>query len=204
MLSAAELSAALGALPGVAVDRSFARRVPLGTLMGLPTGPAGAPGEAVAAKVPTFLFISGSPYRFNLLGVPALYLGEGESTAGAEVKQHPGAAGYDRAARAPDVVYHVNVTVSALLDVTDPGVQAALGTNATELLSNWRMLSPAPTQQLGEAVYRHGGFEGIRYQSAAQARAGVEAYCVVLFRDRMRPGSSVRVFDPSNRFIEAW
>lgn len=204
MLARAALADALRGAPLISVRQTFTRRVPLHTLFGIAPGTVFKPGDRLEVRAPSFLFTSGRPYRFTPTGIMALYVGEGESVAGAEVKQHPGAMGYDVLPRDPDALYHIDVAATAILDLTDEKVTTSLGTDTAELLGNWRVLSPAPTQMLGQAVYDAGNIEGIRYQSAAQHRAEVTAFCVVLFKDRKLPGSVVRVFDSHNVFSDNW
>ena len=131
-------------------------------------------------------------------------MGEKESVATAEAKQEPGLRGFDEEPAVPSVIFFVDVSVSAVLDVTRPDVQVALGTNEKELLANWRTISDAPTQILGNAVYNSGRFEGIRYRSAAAEKESKEGYCLVLFRDRKLASSKVLIYDDSNIFSEEW
>lgn len=104
MLRSDELAGALAALPTVAVATTFVRRVPAWALFGIKQ-PLPPPGQPIAAVSPDFFFSSASPYRYNPPGLRAIYWGEGESTATAELKQHPGARGFDDAPRLPDVLY---------------------------------------------------------------------------------------------------
>jgi RES domain-containing protein len=202
MLNAADLPGALAALPTIPVSTTFARRVPAYALFGI-KGPLPSPGQPIAAISPDFFFSNGSPYRYNPPGLTTIYLGEGESTAGADVKQHQGARGFDEDPRAPDVLYHVDVNLGAVLDLTDKAVESVLQTTHAELVANWRLLSPnAPTQLLGKAAYDLGRFEGLRYPSAATARVGAVASCVVIFPKRKAATSVVRVVDGSNTFTQ--
>src|SRR2546423_1271912 len=141
MLSAADLAGALATLPVIAVSTTFVRRIPAFALFGIKK-PLPPPGQPIAAISPDFFFSTGSPYRYNPPGLAAIYFGEGESTAAAEVKQHPGARGFDEEPRLPDVVYHATVNLGAVLDLTDPAVQNVLQTTLAELVANWRLLSP--------------------------------------------------------------
>ena len=161
------------------------------------------PGALLLLRFPDFFHFSKKAYRYNPAGYSALYVGEKESTVAGEVKQSPGLAGFDASPAQPDVVYHVEISVTALLDVTTPDVQTILGTTPAELLAPWMLLTPhAPTQVLGKAVHAFGEFEGIRYQSAAMAKVSLTVYCVVLFEDRLKPSSRVGVFDPSGTFAQ--
>ncbi|MGA3006888.1 MAG: RES family NAD+ phosphorylase [Opitutaceae bacterium] len=204
MKSAEELAAILPGLPPTAIERTFARRVLLTSLLGLKT-PLGTAGETLAISYPRFLWTSRSEYRYNPPGIEALYLGEGESIAGAETKQNPGLNGFDVEPADPGVIFHVEVQASAILDVTKPDIQAELGTDEAELVAPWRLKRPAaPTQLLGQAVYNCGLFEGIRYHSAPMAKVGAEGYCVVLFRAKRLSTSIVRLFAKSGIWEEQW
>lgn len=204
MKPAAELAAVLATLHPAAVDRTFARRVLLADLLGINTA---VPATALNLMVrnPKFLWTSGGPFRYNPPGLETLYLGEGESVAGAEWKQHPGLAGFDEEPAAPCTVFHVAVKGNGFLDLTDPGVQAALGTSDAELLAPWLLLSPnAPTQVLGKAVFDSKRFEGIRYRSAVMDQVKEDGFCVGLFKDRKSPGSTVHLFDPNGTWSGQW
>lgn len=199
----AELCAVLGNLTPVSVVDTFTRRVPLADLLGI-TGSI-TPGAELQIISPTFLLTTTSPYRYTRAGIAALYLGEGEDAAAAEVKQHPGLSGFARKPTSPDSVYHVEANLSAVLDLTTETMHATLGTSLEELIAPWRLMSPAaPTQQLGAAAYSHGGFEAIRYPCAPLHSAGSVGACLVIFRDRVRPKSTVRIFDPKGLWREAW
>ncbi len=89
----------------------------------------------------------------------------------------------------PDEVALIGVRIRAraLLDVRSAGVRDRVGTTEDELRSRWKTVTDAPTQRLGEAVYRAGAFEGMIYQSAQNPCGS----CLVLFPDRHGPGSSV-------------
>lgn len=202
MLRADQLANALATLPTIPVATTYVRRVPAGALFGI-KGPLPPPGQPIAAISPNFFFVTGSPYRYNPPGLAAIYLGEGESTAAAEVKQHPGLRGFDHDPRLPDVVYHVSVNLGAVLDLTDRAVQGVLETTVSELTANWRLLSPnAPTQLLGQAVFDSGRMEGLRYPSAATARAAASGACVAIFSHRKNTTSRVKVVDDSNTFVQ--
>ncbi len=202
MLSVADLPGVLATLPTIAVSTTFTRRVPAFALFGIKK-PLPPPGQPIAAISPDFFFNTSSPYRYNPPGLAAIYFGEGESTAAAEVKQHPGARGFDEEPRMPDVVYHATVKLDGVLDLTDASVQSLLHTTPAELVANWRLLSPnAPTQLLGKAAHDVAQFEGMLYPSAAKARVGVASSCIVIFPGRRAATSVVRVVDDSGTFTQ--
>lgn len=204
MKSAAELSRVLATLPPVPVAGSFARRVRLADLLGI-KAPVDLKVAVMTVRIPNFLWVSPSEYRYNPSNVPTFYVGEGESTAAAETKQHPGLTGFDFKPTEPDSLFHIETILSSVLDVTDPATIAALGTTEKELLAPWRLKSPkAPTQILGAAVHTSSRFEAIRYRSARKADVGETGYCLAIFQDRKFTTSTVRVFDPSGTFNQQW
>lgn len=209
MLSAAALPAALALLSGVRASGDYPRRVSLSALIGAPDPAAGkslpAPGAEAQLRFPNFFFCTKKAYRYNPDGFSTLYVGEKESTAAGEVKQDPGLAGFDASPAGPQVIYYVSINVSSVLDVTNADVLKELDTNAAELCSPWRPTTPnAPTQLLGAAVHATRRFEGIRYQSAAMLKEGRKDFCLVLFMDRLRPDSSVSVYDEAKVFNQVF
>lgn len=196
-----DLRKIVGKLPAIKVAGNYARRVPLAALFGI-TGPATA---VTVPRIPKFLFASDRPYRFTRSGIEALYLGEGEGAAAAEAKQHPGLRGFDFVPTSPASVFHVEVALERVLDLTDKSVADMVGTTEAELLAAWRPLSPnAPTQLLGQALFDSNQFEGIRYRSAPAAAAGETAHCLVIFRRRKLVASTVRILDPAGIWSETW
>ncbi len=199
----AALFSALATLAPSPLADTYARRVPLAALLGM-KGPV-VPGVALQIVSPTFLLTPTKAYRYNPPNIAALYLGEGEDVAAAEVKQHAGLAGFARKASPPDTVFHVEVNLRAVLDVTITSVQSTLGTNPDELIAPWRLKSPAaPTQLLGAAAAASDRFEAIRYPCAPLHRAGQAGVSLVVFRDKLQPGSKVRIHDPSGTWQESW
>lgn len=198
----ADLDRILKTLPHISVRTSNARRLPLYALLGVPRK---RPVFEFPRDFLDFLEPATTPYRYNIDGTKTLYLGEGESAAQMEVKQDPGLRGFDFEMSDPHVVYHVKVEAQALLDLTNPAIMKDLGTNETELTKAWLPFTPnAPTQVLGDAVYASGLFEGIRYRSAPAKRASKDAFCVALFKERMRAGSKVELFDSKAINPQQW
>jgi RES domain-containing protein len=204
MLTGVALTEAMAQQKPIAVKANFARRVALAPLFGIKSIPSPFPAE-MKVNVPEFLRSSNREYRFNPAGIRTLYLGEGEWTATAETKQHPGLLGFAFEPSVPDVIFHVNVEASAILDLTDEKVISAFSTTRAELLENWRLTSPnAPTQILGKAAFDSGLFEGLRYQSSPMQKTGEEGHCLLLFRDRKKSSSIVSLHDPDKVFTESW
>src|SRR5258708_2351308 len=102
-----------------------------------------------------------------------------------------------RTVQPPLVLITVETILLRVLDVTLVEVQAGLGTNARELTGAWRHLQAdgreAPTQALGHVCHESGRFEAIRFPSSKNAPNGI---CIAVFTDRLRPPSTIKVFDP--------
>lgn len=83
------------------------------------------------------------------------------------------------------VTFSVHVQLTSLLDLTDPGIQSALGTNLQELTGEWKAMNAAgldaPTQRLGRLAFESGRVQAIRYPSRIQPQRGN----VLLFKDRL-------------------
>jgi len=195
-----ELPEAIRRIAPIPYKGLFPRRVPISPLFGL-RGPF-SPGDTVSIRIPQFLRPSVKAGRFNIPNLKALDAAEDEVTAEGEVYQHPGLAGVV-SERPPDVLYQVDIQVQSILDLTNGKILTELDTNVGELVGAWRPASPqAPTQILGLAAFDHGDIEGILYFSAPPAKNGIKKKCMVLFPDRLRPGSKVTLVDPYGTFKE--
>lgn len=104
----------------------------------------------------------------------------------------------------PWTVFAVKGVFESILDLTDPQIQAELGTSFSELTGQWRVPqarylrgeSPLPpTQLLGQAAYGTGSILGMKYDSAKNSGEG---FNLVVFSDRLKAGRSsfLEVFDP--------
>jgi RES domain-containing protein len=102
----------------------------------------------------------------------------------------------------PRLLLSVEVTLSAVLDLTQAEFQQALGTNLQELTGSWVAANDqeviAPTQRLGRVCNELGMIEALRVPSARDPRA----FNLAVFPDRLANGSSLHVFDDSG-IIEA-
>lgn len=139
-------------------------------------------------------------------GMATLYFAEDLATAFDEVhpeqaiiRQHdPGLAQPVPPAGFAAIQYRLET----VLDVTDPAVQQALGTDPAELTAPWRQARNRgqipPTQRLGQAVYDSGLFEALWYESARVPGT----YCLAIFPDRLTPPSFLAVHDPHGHFQE--
>lgn len=92
--------------------------------------------------------------------------------------------------------------LESVLDLTDPAVQAALGTSREELIGPWRQAQKrgriAAAQRLGQAVYDSGAFQAIWYESARVTGA----FCMAVFLDRLASPAYLEVFDPHRNVNE--
>lgn len=97
----------------------------------------------------------------------------------------------------PRLLLSVEVTLSAVLDMTVPQTQEFLNTNMQELTGSWLAMNAAgrlaPTQVLGAAAYGQGTIEALRVPSAQDS----QATNLVILPERLQQGSRVRVYDDS-------
>ena len=161
---------------------------------------------------PEPLYASASPGRYNVRGIRCLYFGEDFVTAYSEALQehavtlidHPTreretSGGYDLAGAGeePIVLFRVEASIGAVLDLMSADVRAELEVVESALLNPWRWQSSIGqlpvTQELGDATYRSGRFEAIRYPSEKSPDHAAWA----IFVDRLRPPSFIEVMDVS-------
>ena len=81
----------------------------------------------------------------------------------------------------PFTVVHVMGHLDGVLDLREASTQAVLGTEPVELASSWRLCEPAPTQELGAAVWASGRFCAV----VARSAAGGSGFVLAVFVDRM-------------------
>ena len=97
----------------------------------------------------------------------------------------------------PRILLSVEYALVAVVDLTDPAIQAFLGTDTDELCAPWRPLNaeglPAPTQELGAAIRARGEVEALKAPSARDRTA----HNLVVFPERLESGSTIRVYDDS-------
>lgn len=195
MLGPADLALQLAALAGQPWDGVLYRAIFLEDLFGFhrPTRHAR----------PLPLYSLGAPAhgaRYTPRGgMATLYMAEGQEAAFAEAhqigaaikRQGPGA----EEPRRPTVLVSARLHLDRVLDITDPAVQAFLGTDAKELLLPWRRAQrrgAVATQQLGLAVFASGRFQALRYPSVRLAGR----CCFAIFTDRLLPPAFVEIHDP--------
>lgn len=132
-------------------------------------------------------------------GPPAIYAAEDIITALAEYHR------VDRIVLTTEPTYHlaanptvpltIQVKLERVLNVSDPSIQAALGTTVAELTGPWRkqMIRGlfCPTHVLATAVYQHGAIEALRYPSAR----GAEFSNLIIWEERLHLPSNIEVKD---------
>ena len=136
--------------------------------------------------------------------MPSIYFAEDRNTADLEVNQAYFAVQQINPAAVPGppatVLFTAKVQLDTVLDVTDPAVQAALGTTSTELAASyWRFQMAgvlSPTQELGKALFDTCTAQAVRYRSAVPG-AG---YCFAIFCDLLAPTGYIEIYDPGSTF----
>jgi RES domain-containing protein len=127
--------------------------------------------------------------RFNVMGgTRVLYLSQKATTAMIE------AQAFGAPVQAV-IAFPVRFSLQAVIDLTNPATCAALQITQTELARNHRtatLISPTPTQELGEACAQSGIVDGIVFQSIADPP---NLNLAVLELNLARLGGSVEV-DP--------
>ena len=138
---------------------------------------------------------------------PVLYLTENPVTALYEVEAVYGLATTGPLAANPHsswLIPNVRVALQRVADLTDVAEQVRLGTTAQELTGDWQgyfwrnshtpvrlPTGPAPTQDLGEALYQVPGLEGFLTVSAKMPTHRN----LVVFPTKLRPGSRIDFTD---------
>jgi hypothetical protein len=107
--------------------------------------------------------------------------------------------------------FSVLLSLQSVVDLTHSAVQATLATTAQELTGDWLGYSlrnsstpvqhpsgiPAPTQELGAALYAIAGVEGfISISAKVPTRRNL-----VVFPDKLLPGSSVECRDDKGKLL---
>ena len=137
--------------------------------------------------------------RYNMRGeFEALYLASSPVTALREVEVLVETADGLRDVKGPPrILLSIEYDLQAVADLTDSAIQDRLGTSLPELCAPWRALNaaglPAATQVLGNVVHDLAVIEALRVPSARDPSIDN----LVIFPDRLRSTSMVRVFDDS-------
>ena len=183
-----ELAAALASAPAAAFRGKLARVVALDGL------------EKINPH--DWLYSTKRPYRYNLAGSDCVYFSETREVAQTEYDSYwQGLPGEFQ----PVATYHAEVSLSRVLDLTDPEVLAQLKIQRRHLFLPWRTAKrPVLTQRLGAAVLATGRFSAIRYPSYAAETLGKSGTNFVLFRAGIRAPDFVRILGPNGRTLQQW
>lgn len=155
-----------------------------------------------------------TPTRFNPGGVkgagfPILYFTEDPHVALTEVRAifltgTPHLPVVPNPATGPRTVFAVHVELRGIVDLCDPTQLQLLDTSVQELTGDWQgyalrtPLRPAPTQQLGAALFATPRVEGFLTYSARQPTRR----SLAVFPTKLRPGSSIAVSDPATGQVQ--
>ncbi len=211
MLAAAQLLKVLPGQPRIVMHGPWYRAVAFDHLPKPPPGPpAGRPIQPLWPGGASLRGARLTPPAVGVPGLPSLYLAQDEMTPLLEVTgvlkppRSPVALVFE-----PQVLMTVDGSLTDILDVTDPSVQAALETSTQELTGNWALQqadylagkgSMPPTQALGEAAYQVGCIVGLKYRSSKNVANG---YGVVVFSDRMTAaGNYLELFNQSGGYLQ--
>ena len=149
-----------------------------------------------------WLYSAGRPYRYNLAGANCVYFSETREVAQMEYDSYwQGLPGEFQ----PMAIYHAEVSLSCVLDLTDPTVLAHMKVRRHHLFLPWRTANrPVLTQRLGSAVLATGQFGAIRYPSHAAETLGKGGTNLVLFRDAVHAPDFVRILGPNGQTLQQW
>ncbi len=188
MLPEEELHKVLSDLPLIPAAGPWTRAIELVHLRKLEPEPLWA-GEGSSRFNP-----GGAFRRLYLSSDPVTALKEAEAIFGQQAVRNP-----------PWALITVEGFLHDILDLTDPVLQARLGTSLSELTGNWRYPEHLwrqgrgpmpPTQLLGQVAYETGQIQGLSFHSAKNTGQGSN---LVVFIDRLKPGAAsfLRVYDPA-------
>ena len=201
MLPEADLRAVLPDLPLISTGGPWTRVLGYHLLQGPPPG-SGGPPQPLWPGGPV-----STGARFNPKGSFAgIYLASDPITALKEVEAILNRTDLPpfTVQTLPWTVFAVKGVLEKILDLTDPQVQARLGTSFSELTGQWRVPQARylrgegpfpPTQLLGQLAYETGSILGMKYDSAKNSDEG---FNVVVFSDRLTLSRSsfFEVHDP--------
>lgn len=201
MHAAANLAKALATIAPSSFIGPVARRVGLAALL--------TPIKAGARIADLeFLFSSRRRNRFTPSNGPkSLYVGEDENVGSAEVKRIALLGSFAKKTAEPASVFWVQASLpGAVLDLTDAGVLATLGTTDDEVHNpDWKALpSPSPSEMLGTAAFRSGRFAAIKYWSVRMREAGQSGFCLCVFKSRVKAPRSLRFTSAELGLDETW
>ena len=131
----------------------------------------------------------------------------GEDIGSAEAKRVALLGSFAKKSGEPAAVFWAHVILpAAVLDLTDAGVLAALGTTDAEIHDpDWRSQPAAsPSEVLGAAAFRDGRFAAIKYWSVRARAAGRSGFCLCIFKTRVQAPCRVEFVSAELGLNEIW
>lgn len=132
--------------------------------------------------------------RWNPLGIKAIYASTSPVTATYEAYQNFADYGFSKSSVRPRVFCGAEVDLQKLLDLTDIGIRKRLGFTLAEILNeDWLAIQDERDESWTQATGRGAHlaeFEGLLVPSARDRPHGTN---VVIFPDKLRTGSTVRI-----------
>jgi RES domain-containing protein len=138
-------------------------------------------------------------------GAPAIYLASDPNVALLETNSifMPPKGPAVMAGVPPMVICQIDVSLTNVLDLTDPAVVASVGSSTQELTGDWRydmtIGRVPPTQAIGAAAHASGRVSTLLVHSAKAVGSGK---VLVVFPDRLTKGTFVRVLDPTGTLVQ--
>jgi hypothetical protein len=145
-----------------------------------------------------------NPGPFGRTRFAILYLAEDHPTALAETRATlptgvPARPVVPNPVGGPMTIFPAVVSLGGVVDLCDPDNLDVVGTSVQEMTGDWvsyqvrRMIRPAPTQELGAALFKTPRVEAfLTYSARDPTRRNL-----IVFPTRLRPESSVAVTDPA-------
>lgn len=147
---------------------------------------------------PDYLFASGNANRCNPTGVSCIYLSETRETAQAEADSY-----YIRPE--PMLLFYSRVSISALLDLTDPNSQKHFGLTDADFIGPIYRLSGSltPLQIIGETIASQNRISAVRYPSNQMRKLGKQGSNIVVYRAPLAAPDFLEVLE-GNRVLNRW
>jgi RES domain-containing protein len=149
-----------------------------------------------------WLYASGAPNRYNPAGVLCVYFSKSKEVADVEL-----AARFRRTKGEfqPVTRFYAELSLSRVLDLTDPKTLKSLSIDTRSLSRNWRLARrPTITQLLGLAVNQTQLFSAIQYPSEQAAKSRLAGSNIVIFKNCVKAPDHVRILGADSRPLEEW
>ena len=189
MADPAQFPALLASVKTISVELTLARCVQLSCL--------------TKYNPPNFLYTSGQPKRYNILGAECVYFSVEKQTAELEYFRGLGAAANRQQ---PLVIYWCQTKLGRILDLADPDVLAHLKLSQADLAANWvGAISPTLTQALGNAVATSmSNISAIRFPSDAAKEKRKKGFNIVIYHKRVVAPDYVHILGPDKDILQKW